>query len=61
MARIDEEKLDPKQAAKALGVHVYTVYALLRTRALKGYKINTHWKIPRSSVEEFINRTRRSK
>lgn len=59
-----ESMYSPKEVAKALGCHFRTVQTHLRTGRLKGFKMGSSrqalWRIPKSSLEEFIQVNNRS-
>lgn len=57
--QLSPDVVTANEAAEALGVHVYTVYQLLRAGHLEGFRIQTHWRIPRKSVESFIGRNKK--
>lgn len=42
------------EAAKILRVHPYTIYDLLRTKRLVGFKINRRWRIYKKSLEQLM-------
>ena len=46
--------LRPKEVADVLGVHVYTVYDLLKSGRLEGFKLRTHWRIKPAALERFM-------
>lgn len=46
--------LTPKDVAERLGVHLYTVYGLLRSGRLPGFRLNTHWRIKREALNNFM-------
>ena len=50
-----EDVLSAAEAASELRVHVYTVYDLLKSGRLYGYRINRRWRIPRASFDKFMN------
>lgn len=49
----EPECLSPKQAAKILEVHEDTVLALLRSGALKGFRVGRAWRITRARLNAF--------
>jgi len=53
--RVDNEVLTVQEAAKLLRINQYTVYGLLRTHRLDGFKITRRWRILKSSVDKFIS------
>ncbi len=54
-----EELLKPNDVARELGVHLYTVYGLLSSGRLKGFKLQTHWRIKRSALRTFMSAKRK--
>lgn len=38
-----------------------TAYSLLKSGAIKSFKINRVWKIPRSSIDEYITKQKKNK
>ena len=61
MNSVDESDLDmekpytTKEVAAILTVHQYTVYKLLSTGELKGFRIHTEWRIPRDELRRFMS------
>ncbi|KKN32849.1 hypothetical protein LCGC14_0809670 [marine sediment metagenome] len=53
-----EELLRPSDVARELGVHLYTVYGLLSSGRLKGFKLHTHWRIRRIALKRFMRSTK---
>lgn len=51
------EVLTVKEVAEELRVHPYTVYQLLSSGELEGFKLTTHWRIKRESLTNFMNKT----
>ena len=49
-----EEIYTPAEVAEAWGVSPNTIYALLKSGELKGFRIGTPWKIPASAVREYV-------
>ena len=49
-----DKLLTANEVADILRVNVYTVYGLLRTNRLKGFQIQRRWRIPRGSLDEFM-------
>lgn len=41
---------------EVLGIGKNTAYQLLNDQEIDAFKVGTVWKIPKKSVEEFINR-----
>lgn len=50
------ELLTPEEVMKMLNVGRNTVYALLITGTIKGFRIGNRWKIPSWEVENFIDK-----
>jgi excisionase family DNA binding protein len=48
------ETMGPADAAKLLGVSESDVIASLDSGDLKGRRIGTQWRIPRSAVDSFL-------
>jgi len=48
------ELMNPAQVAQMLGVGESDVVASLESGDLKGKKIGTQWRVPKSAVEAFI-------
>lgn len=46
--------VSPKDVSKLLGVSRSNIYRLLKKKQLKGFKINKHWNIKLSYVDEYI-------
>jgi excisionase family DNA binding protein len=53
-----EELLTVEEAAHALRVDEDTVRLWLRTDQLPGYKLGKSWRIPRSSLLDFLRQSR---
>jgi excisionase family DNA binding protein len=53
---IEQLLLTPEQAAEVLNISRATVYDLLRLRALASVKIGRARRIPRSAVQEYVDR-----
>ncbi len=53
------EVLTVKEVAGELRVHPYTVYQLLLSEELEGFKLRTHWRIKRESLTKFMTKDRR--
>ncbi len=49
-----EEVLTVKEVSEVLRTHPYTVYQLLKSKRLKGFKLRTHWRITRESLNKFM-------
>lgn len=54
-----ENAVTPKRAAELLGVHPYTVYKLLKSGRLRGFRLNSHWRITMEALNEFAAGQRR--
>ena len=52
-----DRALTPKEVAEILNCHEYTVQDLLREGKLKGFKLNTHWRITKEALIEFTERS----
>lgn len=54
---MDEQKrvLTAQEVAGRLRVNVYTVHELLRQGKIRGFKILTHWRIPETELDRFMN------
>ena len=46
--------LTPKQVADILAVNLYTVYSLLNSGKLAGFRIKTHWRVKQKSLDNFM-------
>jgi excisionase family DNA binding protein len=47
--------LSAKEAAERLSVHIYTIYKLLNSGKLEGFRINRRWRITNASLNDFIH------
>jgi|GEM_PF-667618 len=55
----NNQMLNPKEVAEILGVHQKTVHLWLRTGKIEGIKISYRaWRIPRTALTEFIERSK---
>jgi len=52
----DNKVFTAAQVAKELGVHLYTVYELLKSKRLEGFKLQTHWRVRRDALDEFMRK-----
>lgn len=52
--RTEHEVLTTREVATMLRVHIYTVHNLLKTGRLQGFKVNSRWRILRTSVDKFM-------
>ncbi len=51
-----DDLLTAEDACEALKIGRNTLYSLLASGALKGYRIGRAWKIPRPALKEFVFR-----
>ena len=49
-----QRTLKPREAAAKLSVHVCTVYGMLKSGRLKGFKLRSHWRILESELGAFM-------
>lgn len=56
MARTYNNYFVPYEVCDILGISLTTVYALLRKGKLPATKIGRQWRVPRSALEQFIDR-----
>ena len=49
-----DDLLDTESACEALKIGKNTLYDLLASKALKGYRIGRTWKIPKQAIIAFI-------
>lgn len=47
--------LSPEEAMELLQIGKNAIYILLGSGRLKGFKVGRNWKIPRKSIDEFID------
>lgn len=45
-----------REVGEIINANLYTVHDLLRTGRLRGFKINTHWRITPEALGEFMQR-----
>ncbi|MBA7588760.1 hypothetical protein ES708_30828 [subsurface metagenome] len=50
----DKNALTTAQVADILNVHVYTLYPLLNSGELKGFRLKTHWRVLRKDLDAYI-------
>lgn len=55
-----EKWYKPKEAAEILGVSERSIFRYLKAKQLKGYQINTHWRITESNIKEFLEEQKRN-
>lgn len=48
--------LSPEEAMEELQIGRNTIYTLLGSGELKGFKVGRNWKIPRKSIDAFIDK-----
>lgn len=49
-----DKAIHPKEVSERLGVHLYTVYLLLRKGTLRGFKINRYWRVLEEDLGQFM-------
>lgn len=49
-----DEVLNTDEACEALKIGLSTLYKLLKTGKLKGFKCGRAWKIPKIAIESYI-------
>ena len=49
-----EDIMSPEECSEALYTGKNTIYALLASGELKGFKMGRIWKIPRESLEQYV-------
>ena len=47
--------LTPAQVMAVLGIGKNSVYALLNSGALRGFRVGRSWRIPSDALEEFMD------
>lgn len=52
--RLDLESFAPVEVARRLNVHRYTVYKLLHSGRLQGFRVSNRWRIPVAELERFM-------
>lgn len=50
--------MTPRDVADALCLHVNTVYGLLKSNELTGFKLRHSWRVRRKDLKEFLKRER---
>lgn len=50
--------LNAKEAQERLGISESTLFRLLKSKELKGFKVGRIWKFEESDIEEFIRQQR---
>lgn len=48
----------PREVAEIINADMYTVRELLREGRLRGFKLNTHWRITPEALDEFMSKER---
>lgn len=48
--------LSPQEAMDELRIGKNSIYDLLNSGKLKGFKVGRNWKIPRKSIDEYIDK-----
>jgi len=48
--------MTPKEAAKYLGLHLITVYRLIKKGELPGFKVGGQWRFKKDVLDEWIQR-----
>ena len=48
--------LSPEEAMEELRIGKNSIYELLNSGKLKGFKVGRNWKIPRKSIDEYIDK-----
>jgi putative molybdopterin biosynthesis protein len=56
----EDRDLTPEQVADILQIHIQTVYDLLRSGELDGYKIGRHWRIEQAALKEYKENKKKS-
>lgn len=49
-----EKWYKPHEVAEILGVSTRSIFRYLKAGQLKGYQINTHWRITESNIKDFL-------
>jgi excisionase family DNA binding protein len=50
----DDKLLTPDQVAERLQLSVYTILDYLRSRRLRGVKLDRHWRVREADLQAFI-------
>jgi len=48
--------MTPKEAASYLGLHLITVYRLIKKKELPGFKIGGQWRFKKDLLDEWISK-----
>ena len=48
--------LSPEEAMDALRIGKNSIYVLLNSGKIKGFKVGRNWKIPRKSIDKYIDK-----
>jgi len=48
--------MTPKEAASYLGLHLITVYRLIKKQELPGFKIGGQWRFKKDLLDEWISK-----
>lgn len=48
--------LSPEEAMEELRIGKNSIYDLLNSGKLKGFKVGRNWKIPRKSIDNYIDK-----
>ena len=48
--------LSPEEAMDELRIGKNSIYELLNSGKLKGFKVGRNWKIPRKSIDKYIDK-----
>ena len=60
-SRVRTQIMTPKEAAKYLGLHLITVYRLIKKGELPGFKVGGQWRFKKDLLDEWIAGKIRSK
>jgi len=53
---LTRDLLTAQEVADILRVHLYTVYKLLGSGSLKGFRIRRRWRIEKTELQNFMSR-----
>jgi|GEM_PF-3371401 len=53
---LDEDYLTPNQASEMVGISRPVIIEMLKNNTLVGHQVNTHWKIQKKSLIDYMNR-----
>jgi len=53
-----EKLLNIKEVEEALGVSESTIFRLMKSRKLQGFKVGREWRFQEKDINEFIQRQR---